>query len=186
VFENRVSRRIFGPRRDEVTGEWSKLHSGELHNLYSSPDIIRQIKSRKMRWAGHVERMGQGRNVYRVLVGKPEGKDHLKDEGVDGRMGSKWTWGRLVGGCEVDSPGSGWGSLVGCCCGDEPSGSGATELVVTTTTATTTKTSTVYVTARENAALCICPAFRLSNVSEQGTLQRVTKYSFYSRLPALF
>jgi hypothetical protein len=62
VFENRVLRGIFGPTRDEVTGEWRKLHSGELRNLYSSPDIIRQIKSWRMRWAG---RMGEGRNVYR-------------------------------------------------------------------------------------------------------------------------
>jgi hypothetical protein len=74
VFENTVLRGIFGPKRDEVTGEWRKLHSGELHNLYSSPDIIRQIKSRRMRWAGHVARMGEWRNVYRVLVGKSEGK----------------------------------------------------------------------------------------------------------------
>jgi hypothetical protein len=66
--------------------------------LYSSPDIIRQIKSRGMRWAGHVARMGEGRNVYRVLVGKPEGKDHLKDQSVDGRMGSKWTFATWVGG----------------------------------------------------------------------------------------
>jgi hypothetical protein len=71
VFENRVLRRIFGPKGDEVTGEWRKLHSGELQNLYSSPDIIRQIKSRRMRWAGHVARMGEDRNVYRVLVGEP-------------------------------------------------------------------------------------------------------------------
>jgi hypothetical protein len=71
---NRVLRRIFGAKRDEVTGEWRKLHSGELHNMYSSLDIIRQIKSRRMRWAGHVARMGEGRNVYRVLVGKPEVK----------------------------------------------------------------------------------------------------------------
>jgi hypothetical protein len=77
VFGNRVLRGIFGPKREEVTGEWRKLHSGELHNLYSSPDIIRQIKSRRMRWAGHVARMGAGRNVYRVLVGKPEGKRPL-------------------------------------------------------------------------------------------------------------
>jgi hypothetical protein len=83
------------------------MHNGELHNLYSSPDIIRQMKSMRMRWAEHVARMGEGRNVYRVLVGKPEEKDHLKDHGVDGRMGSKWTLGRLVGGCGVDSPGSG-------------------------------------------------------------------------------
>jgi hypothetical protein len=78
VFENRVLRRIFGPKRDEVTGEWRKLHNGELHNLYSSPDIIRQIKSRRMRWMGHVACMGEGRNVYRVLVGKPEGKGSLE------------------------------------------------------------------------------------------------------------
>jgi hypothetical protein len=74
VFENRVLRRIFGPKRDEVTAEWKKLHSEELHNLYSSPDIIRQVKSRRMRWAEHVARMGEERNVYKVLVGKPEGK----------------------------------------------------------------------------------------------------------------
>jgi hypothetical protein len=74
VFENRVLRRIFGPKRDEVTGEWRKLHKGELQNLYSSPDIIRQIKSRRMRWAGHVARMGEGGKVYRLLVGKPERK----------------------------------------------------------------------------------------------------------------
>jgi hypothetical protein len=98
VFENRVLGRIFGPTRDEVTGEWRKLHSGELHNLYSSPDIIRQNKSRRMRWVGHAACMGEGRNVYRVLVGKPEGKDHLEDQGVDGRMGSKWILRRLVGG----------------------------------------------------------------------------------------
>jgi hypothetical protein len=84
VFENRVLRRIFGPKRDEVAGQWRKMHNGELHNLYSSPDIIRQIKSRRMRWAGHVARMGEGRNVYRVLVGKPEGKRPL------GRPRRRW------------------------------------------------------------------------------------------------
>jgi hypothetical protein len=73
VFENRVLRRIFGPKRDEVTGQWRKLHNEELHN-FSSPDIIRQPKSRRMRWAGHVARMGEERKVYKLLVGKPEGK----------------------------------------------------------------------------------------------------------------
>jgi hypothetical protein len=77
VFENRVLRRIFGPKRDEVMGEWRKLHNEELHNLYSSPDIIRQVKSRRMNWAGHVARMGEERKVYKVLVGKPEGKRPL-------------------------------------------------------------------------------------------------------------
>jgi hypothetical protein len=95
VFENRVLRRIFGPKRDEVMGEWRKLHSGELHNLYSSPDIIRQIKSRRMRWVEHVASMGLGRNMYRVWWESPKEKDHSKDNGMDGRMGSKWTLGRL-------------------------------------------------------------------------------------------
>jgi hypothetical protein len=78
VFQNRVLRRIFGPKRDEVTGEWRKLHNEELHNLYSSPDIIRQVKSRRRRWAGHVARMGEERKVYKVLVGKPEGETTRK------------------------------------------------------------------------------------------------------------
>jgi hypothetical protein len=78
VFENRVLRRIFGPKRDEVTGEWRKLHRGKLHNLYLSPDIIRQIKSRRMRWAGHVARMGEGRNVYRVFWESPRERERLK------------------------------------------------------------------------------------------------------------
>ena len=86
VFENRVLRRIFGPKRDEVTGEWRKLHNEELNDLYSSPNIVRVIKSRKIRWVGHMARMGERRDVYRVLVGKPEGKSHLGDPGVDGRI----------------------------------------------------------------------------------------------------
>jgi len=77
VFENRVVRRIFGPRRDEVTGEWRRLHKEELNDLYSSPNIVRAIKSSRMRWAGHVARMGEERGVYRVLVGKPEGNRPL-------------------------------------------------------------------------------------------------------------
>jgi hypothetical protein len=75
VSENRVLRRIFGPKRDEVTGEWRKMHNEELHILYSSPNIIRQIKSRRMRWAGHVVSMGEERNVYRVLNGKARRKE---------------------------------------------------------------------------------------------------------------
>jgi hypothetical protein len=69
---------LFGPKRDEAMGQWRKMHNGKLHNLYSSPDIIRQIKSRRMRWAGHVARLGEGRNVYRVLMGKSEGKIPLE------------------------------------------------------------------------------------------------------------
>jgi hypothetical protein len=76
VFENRVLRRIFGLKRDEVTGEWRKLLKEELRDLYSSPSIIRIIKSRRMTWAGHVARMGEKRNANRLLVGKPEGKNH--------------------------------------------------------------------------------------------------------------
>jgi hypothetical protein len=75
VFENRMLRRIFGPKRDEVTGEWRKLHNEELHEVYSSPSIIRIIKARKMRWAGHVARMGNKINMYRLLVGtRPLGR----------------------------------------------------------------------------------------------------------------
>jgi len=77
VFENRVLRRIFGPKRHEVTGEWRKLHNEELNDLYCSPNIVWVIKSRRMRWAGHVARMGERRGVYRVLVGKPEEKRPL-------------------------------------------------------------------------------------------------------------
>jgi hypothetical protein len=77
AFENRVLRRIFGPKGDEVIGGWRKLHNEELHDLYSSLSIIRIIRLRRMRWAGHVTRMGEKRNVYRLLVGKPEGKRPL-------------------------------------------------------------------------------------------------------------
>ncbi|KAJ4445815.1 hypothetical protein ANN_12500 [Periplaneta americana] len=84
VFENKVLRKIFGAKRDEVTGEWRKLHNTELHALYSSPDIIRNLKSRRLRWAGHVARMGESRNAYRVLVGRPEGKRPL------GRPRRRW------------------------------------------------------------------------------------------------
>ena len=84
VFENKVLRRIFGPRRDEVTGELRRLHNEELNDLYSSPNNVRVIKSRRMRWAGHVARMDEERGVYRVLVGKPEGRRPL------GRPRRRW------------------------------------------------------------------------------------------------
>ncbi|KAJ4429610.1 hypothetical protein ANN_21796, partial [Periplaneta americana] len=84
VFENKVLRKIFGAKRNEVTEEWRKLHNTELHTLYSSPDIIRNLKSRRLRWAGHVARMGESRNAYRVLVGRPEGKRPL------GRPRRRW------------------------------------------------------------------------------------------------
>jgi hypothetical protein len=77
VFENRVLRRVFGPKRDEVTGEWRKLYNEELSDTPSLPNIVRVVKSRRMRWAGHVARMGEERAVHRVLVGKPEGKRPL-------------------------------------------------------------------------------------------------------------
>jgi hypothetical protein len=97
---NRVLRRIFGPKRDEVTGEWRKLHNKELHDLYSSPSIMRIIKSRRIRWAGHVARMGENRNAYRLLVGKPEGKRPL------GRPRRRW-----VDNIRLDLGEVGWGDV---------------------------------------------------------------------------
>jgi len=84
VFENRVLWRIFGPNRDEVTVEWRKLHNEELNDLFSSPNIVRVIKSRRMRWAAYVARTEERRGVYRVLAGKPAGKRSL------GRPSSRW------------------------------------------------------------------------------------------------
>jgi hypothetical protein len=84
VFENRVLRRIFGPKKDEVTGGWRKLHDEELHGLYSSPSIIRVIKTRRMRWAGHVARMEEVRGAYNILVGRPERRRPL------GRPRRRW------------------------------------------------------------------------------------------------
>jgi hypothetical protein len=90
LFENSVLRRIFEPKRDEVRGEWRKLHYEELNELYCSPNIVLVIKSRKMRWVGYVARMGKRRGVYRVLVGKPEGKNHLGPPGIDVRIILRW------------------------------------------------------------------------------------------------
>jgi hypothetical protein len=84
VFEKRVLRRMFGPKRDEMVGGWRKLHNEELHNLYSSPNIIRIIKSMRMRWVGHVARMEAKRNAYRILLGNPERKRPL------GRPRRRW------------------------------------------------------------------------------------------------
>ena len=90
VFVHMVLRRISGPRRDEVMEKWRRLHKEELNDLYSSPNIVRVIKSRRLRWAGHVARMGEERGVYRVLVGKPEGRNHWGDLGVDGWIILRW------------------------------------------------------------------------------------------------
>jgi hypothetical protein len=91
VFENRVLRRISGPKRDKVTGGWRKLHD-ELHGLYSSPSIVRVIKARKMRWAGHVARIGE---VHTTLwLGSLKGGDHWEDLGVDGRITLRWMLGK--------------------------------------------------------------------------------------------
>ena len=96
AFENRVRKRISGPKRDEATGEWRKLHSEELNDLYSTPNIIWVIKSRRMRWAALVARVGEKRSVYRILMGKPEGRIPL------GRPRHRWeddikvVWGVLA------------------------------------------------------------------------------------------
>ena len=84
MFENKVLRKIFGAKKDEITGEWRKLHNAVLHAFYSSPNIIRSLKSRRLRWAGRVARMEKSRNAYRVLVGKPEEKRPL------GRPRRRW------------------------------------------------------------------------------------------------
>jgi hypothetical protein len=100
VLENRVLRRIFEPKRDQVTGELRKLHYKELHDLYFSPRIIRIIKSRRMRWSGHVARMGEKRNAYRLLVGKPDGRRPL------GRPIRRW-----VDNIRMDLGEVGWGDV---------------------------------------------------------------------------
>jgi len=117
-------RRIFGPRKDEITGELRRLHNEELNDLYSSPNILRAIKSRRMRWAGHVARMGEERGVYMVLVGKPEGKRQL------GRPRRRWVDNIRTDLQEVGRGYMDWIGLAqdrqvadGCECGNEPSSS---------------------------------------------------------------
>ena len=100
VFEKRVSRRIFGPMRDEITREWRKLHNEQLNDLYSSPSVVRVIKSKRMRWAGHVAYIVARRDLYRVLVGKPEGRRPL------GRPRHRWEVNIKMDGQEV-----GWGGM---------------------------------------------------------------------------
>jgi hypothetical protein len=125
VFENRVLSRIFGSKRDEVTGEWRRLHNEELNNMYSSPNIVWVIKSRIMGWAGHVVRMGEGRGVFRVLVGKLEGRRPL------GRPRHRWEDNIRMHLWEVGCGCVDWmelaqdrGQVVCACeCGDELSGS---------------------------------------------------------------
>jgi hypothetical protein len=90
AFENRVLRRTFGPKRDEITREWRKLHNEELNELYCSPNIFRLIKSRRIRWAGHVAHLGDSRRVHRMLVGNLSQRDHLGDLGVAGRIILRW------------------------------------------------------------------------------------------------
>ena len=105
VFENGVLRRVFGPKRDEVTGEWRKLHNEELSDLYSLPSIVWMVKSRRVRWVGHVARMGEGRCVHRVLVGKPEGKRPL------GRLRRRWEDNIKMDLLEVGGGGGDWMEL---------------------------------------------------------------------------
>jgi hypothetical protein len=100
VFENRVLRRIFGPKKDEATGEWRRLHNEELNDLYSSPNIIQVIKSRRMRWVGRVAHMGEKRGAYRILVGRPEGRQPL------GRPRHRWE-----DNIKVDLQDVGWGGM---------------------------------------------------------------------------
>jgi hypothetical protein len=93
IFEKSELRRIFGPEREE-DGSWIKLHNDEFHSLYSSPNLVRVIKLRSMRYPGQEARMGEGRGIYRVLIGTPKGRDHWKDLGIGGRITLSWTLGR--------------------------------------------------------------------------------------------
>jgi hypothetical protein len=99
----------------EETGGWGTLYYEELHHLYSTPNIISMIKSRRIRWVGHLACMGHMRNAYKILVGKPERKRHSGDLGIDGRIIFKWIFGKKIGGCGLDSSGSGYGPVAGYC-----------------------------------------------------------------------
>jgi len=111
VFENMVLRRIFGPRREEVAGELRRMHNEELNDFHSSPNIVRVVKSRRMRWVGHVARMAEERGVYRVLVGKPEERRPWGNLGVDGWIILGWISSR----CEVCIwTGLGWSRIETC------------------------------------------------------------------------
>jgi hypothetical protein len=105
VFENRVLRKIFGPKIEQVTGEWIKLHDEKLNDLYLSPNFVRVIKSRRMKWAWHVTSMGKGRGVSKVWVGILEEKNQLGDPGVDGRIILRWIFRKRD---VVVWPGSSW------------------------------------------------------------------------------
>jgi hypothetical protein len=123
VFENRVLSRIFGHKRDEETGEWRKLHNETRNDIYPSPNIVRVIKSRRMRWAGHVASMEERKGVYRVLVRKPEGIDHLGDPDIDGRIILRWIFRKWDVGVWTGSSWLGLGTVgVHCEYGNEPSG----------------------------------------------------------------
>ena len=98
MFQNSMLRRMFGPKRDEVTGEWRKVHNEELNDLYCSPNIVRVIKSRRMRWVWHVARMVERRGVYRILVGKPEGKRPLGRPRRRLKTILRWIFGKCGGG----------------------------------------------------------------------------------------
>ena len=100
MFENRVLRRIFLPKRDEVTDEWRQLHNKELNDVYSPPKIIRMIKSRRQGWTVHVARIGKITGAYKLLVGKPKGENHLEEQGVDGRILLRWIFRKYNGGVD--------------------------------------------------------------------------------------